>query len=426
MAPNLSKILYHWGLRGELEKITIKSQAIDLMKCKLPLIYLAVLLLKPKSVHTGERLGTQVWYEELLRETRGEFICAHHADFRRLLYDTAVSLGADVRLNTHVAFIDPDAHTVTLENGEVLSADIVIGADGAYGISRPLIDDTPPAPHQFVMYSTTIPKKVIMADKDLSYLYDRDYNKMYAWFGDGYLALGFQLGGKNEAFALFVYSPTDGFESTWTEPALLDGMRACLRTSETRLRKIGEIATHVKCVPVHEFQALDDWVHDSGRMLIIGEAAHPYPSGAIQTTAMAIEDGAVLAKLFSHLRSEEQISPFLYAFETLRQSRCTAVGTKEFGDIYFMSLPPGEQQEGRDAHFRGRRDRGLNVLDADSFEEETPQWTEIKEVFGYDAEDEADNWWQEWGLLRERAAGRVGGPPEGSWGTVLVEQQVGV
>jgi salicylate hydroxylase len=26
-------------------------------------------------------------------------------------------------------------------------------------------------------------------------------------------------------------------------------------------------------------------------------------------------------------------------------------------------------------------------------------------IWGYDAEDEADNWWVEWGLLRERAKG---------------------
>ncbi|KAG6915954.1 hypothetical protein DXG01_009176 [Tephrocybe rancida] len=408
MAPNLAKILYHWGLHKELEAIVLKSQAIDLM-----------------SFHTGERLGTHIWDEEMLRETRGEFIFAHYADFRRLLYDTAVSLGADVRLGTPVASMDPGAQTVTLESGEVLTADVVIGADGAYGLARATIDDTPAKPHQFVMYSTTVPKKAIMADPELRYLYDKPYRTMYSWFGNGCAGLGFPLGGKEE-FALFAYGPPNGCESTWTEPALLEGMRSCLENSEIRLRKLGELATYARCVPVQEFSALEDWVHDSGRMLLIGEAAHPYPAGAIQTCAMAIEDGAVLAKLFSHLRTEDQISSFLYAFETLRQPRCAAVCTKEFGDIYFMSMPPGEHQEGRDAHFRGRRDRGLNVLDADSAEEETPQWTEIKEVFGYDAEDEADNWWQEWGLLRERAAGRAWTLPDGTFGSVFVEQQVGV
>ncbi|KAH0585628.1 hypothetical protein H2248_008849 [Termitomyces sp. 'cryptogamus'] len=406
MAPNLAKILYHWGLHDKLASIAVKSQMINLM-----------------SFHTGECLGPHVWDEEMLRETRGEFIFAHYTDLRSLLYDTAVSLGADIRLNSPVASIDPDDQSVTLHTGEVLTADVIIGADGAYGLARGLITDDPPAPHQFVMYSTTISKKAIMVDQDLRWLYDQQYRSMFSWFGDGRAVLGFPLGGKEE-FALFVYGPADGFDGTWTQPALLDGMRECLASSEIRLQKLGELATHATCVPVQDFKALDeeDWVHESGRMLLIGEAAHPYPPGAIQTCAMAIEDGAVLAKLFSHLRSPDQITSFLYAFESLRLNRCTTVCTKEFGDIYFMTMPLGPQQEGRDNHFRSKRDRGLNVLDAESAEEECPQWTEIKEVFGYDAEDEADNWWQEWGLLRERAAGRVN-VLEGGLANIVVKQQ---
>lgn len=138
---------------------------------------------------------------------------------------------------------------------------------------------------------------------------------------------------------------------------------------------------------------------------------------------MAVEDGAVLAKLFSHLRTEDQISNFLYAFQDLRQPRCSAVLKKEFGDIQFMTLPPGEIQQYRDRIMREKRDAGLNVLDASGDSEETPEWSEIKEVFGYDAEDEADNWWMEWGLLRERAQGLdLAG---GTFGSVVVEQQVG-
>ncbi|KAG6849360.1 hypothetical protein H0H93_009103 [Arthromyces matolae] len=359
---------------------------------------------------SGECLGPHIWNEEMLREARGEFIFAHHADFRRLLYNAAVSLGADVRLGTSVASIDPEAQTVTLENGDVLSADVIIGADGAHGMARRLITDEPPEPHSMVMYSTLVSKKAIIADPELRYFYDRDYTSMFSWFGNGRVSIGFPVGGKDE-FALFVYGSADGFESTWREPALLDGMKEALSLGEPRLQKLGELATYATCLPVQDFRKLEDeeWVHEDGPMLLIGDAAHPYPPGAIQTLAMAIEDGAVLAKLFSHLRSSDQITSFLYAFNDLRFKRCNTVCVKEFTDIFFMAMPPGPESDGRDNHFRGRRDRGLNVLDAESLEDETPQWTEIKEVFGYDAEDEADNWWQEWGLLRERAAGRAEG-----------------
>ena len=33
---------------------------------------------------------------------------------------------------------------------------------------------------------------------------------------------------------------------------------------------------------VTERSDLDDWVHDSGRLLVVGEAAHPYPVRAVR------------------------------------------------------------------------------------------------------------------------------------------------
>jgi salicylate hydroxylase len=121
--------------------------------------------------------------------------------------------------------------------------------------------------------------------------------------------------------------------------------------------------------------------------------------------ALSVEDGAVLATLFAHLRTEDQIGNFLWAFQDLRQPRCDSVGVKENGVLYFMTMPSGEHQEERDNSMRLKRDAGINILQGSDEYEESPEWVEIKEMFGYNAEDEANNWWIEWGLLRERSKG---------------------
>lgn len=114
----------------------------------------------------------------------------------------------------------------------------------------------------------------------------------------------------------------------------------------------------------------------------------------------------MLAKLFSHLRTRDQIPNFLYAFQDVRQPRCTAIVKKEKTDIEFMTYPNGSpEKQGRDDAMRAKRDMGIYALDSGEGIEETPEWTEIKDIFAYDCEDEADNWWVEWGLLRERANG---------------------
>lgn len=221
---------------------------------------------------------------------------------------------------------------------------------------------------------------------------------------------------------MFVYGPQDGVECSWKNAATSRKLGTILNTSEPRcgvrpelldgllkptasIRKLGKLASPPTCVSVKKYPELEDWVHESGHMVVIGEAAHPIPVGSVQACAMTVEDGAVLAKLFSHLRTEDQIGSFLWAFQDLRQPRCASVLAKEHGIIYYMTMPPGEHQEYRDASMRAKRDAGLNILQASDDLGESPEWAEVKEVFGYDAEDEADNWWVEWGLLRERSKG---------------------
>ena len=122
---------------------------------------------------------------------------------------------------------------------------------------------------------------------------------------------------------------------------------------------------------------------------------------------MAVEDGAVLAKLFSHLSEERQIESFLYAFQELRQSRTRSVRASEFGNAFFMAMADCEASRQRDAGMRALGQQGVNVLEAGG--EASGLWDEIREIFGYDCEDEADDWWVQWGVLRERARGSEDG-----------------
>ena len=122
---------------------------------------------------------------------------------------------------------------------------------------------------------------------------------------------------------------------------------------------------------------------------------------------MAVEDGAVLAKLFSHLSSDQRISSLLYAFQEVRQPRTRAVYERDAFDLKYLLLPDGPEQAARDARAQAMTLAGKNVLeDAEGNEKATELWETLCRIFGYDCEDEADNWWVQWGMLRERASER--------------------
>ena len=77
---------------------------------------------------------------------------------------------------------------------------------------------------------------------------------------------------------------------------------------------------------------------------------------------MAIEDAVVFGQLFSHLSSEDQILPFLNAYEEIRKERTESVLEREISNTEMVTLPPGPAKDARDASFRQARnewDEGL-------------------------------------------------------------------
>ncbi|KAJ7765864.1 hypothetical protein DFH07DRAFT_810066 [Mycena maculata] len=397
MPPNLTKILLHWGLQDQLRAISVKSEAIQIL-----------------LGNTGELLGTHRWDEELLKETRGEYLFAHLSDLLGLLYDEAIRCGADIRVGTTALSIDPAEGTIALDFGGVLHADVIVGADGVAGLSRSILlqeelaeegDIEKSADRQLMwMYSATIPKGAILNDAALKPLYDEAQTTLFCWLGHGRSVVGYPLGGTEE-FAICAYGPYDA------DQTLADGMRETMEHTEPRLQNLLPLLSSLQRHPVMQCQPLDDWVSQSSRLVIVGTAAHPIPPGSIQESAMAVEDGAVLARLFSRLDSRDQIGQFLWAFQDIRQPRCAAATESETNIMYYTCMPAGEEQEARDQGMRAKLAAGVEVLQAGADQEETPEWQEVKEVFGYDAEDEADDWWVKWGSLRYKSTGSALGFP---------------
>ncbi|KAJ7629717.1 hypothetical protein DFH06DRAFT_1480277 [Mycena polygramma] len=377
MPPNLTKILILWGLKDRLDEISIKSEAIQIL-----------------LGDTGELLGTQHWDEELLRETRGEYLFAHLSDLIRLLYNEAIERGVEFRLGTRAASIEAAQGLITTHAGDILQADVVVGADGIGGITRRTLQEEQEIASPVNRPSIAmIPTKAILdnPDADVRRIYEEPHNTLFCWLGHEHSTVGFPVGGTAE-FALCAYGPDDGIKRN------LDG-------SEPTLKKLFPLIlpASLRGQPVIECESLEDWVSESGRLVLIGPAAHPIPPGSIQEKAMSVEDGAVLAKLFSHLGPDtqgEQINQFLWAFQDIRQPRCAAATESETHIMQYMCMPKGDEQEARDAGLRAKNAVGIQALQAGDDEEETQEWREVKEVFGYDAEDEADNWWVSWGSLK--------------------------
>ncbi|KAK7063750.1 6-hydroxynicotinate 3-monooxygenase [Favolaschia claudopus] len=397
LPPNLSKILYRWNLEPEVSAVAVKSKQIQISR-----------------LETGDRLGDHYWDDEVLRETQGEFLFGHLADLRKMMYDVAVGQGATVRLGATAVSVDPERRAVALDSGETLTADVIIGADGVFGLIRPILlaeqDIEEATEPPLCMYSAIVPKALVEKDPQSKHFYEPKVISMFSFFGNNQSVISHPTGGA-PSFTFTLYRPYDEFENS---PA--DGMRAALQSVCPRLRNLGPLIKQPRRFPVFAHPALDDWLDETGRLVVVGGAAHPIPPGSTQQYAMGLEDGAVLAKLFSHLATDSQITDFLYAFQELRQPRTESVLASETGIIHYMGMPNCPDQAARDQAMQAKYKSGDDLFVYSGDEEESAEWAEIKTVFGYDAEDEADNWWVTWGRLRARSLENAGarGDPQTS------------
>jgi salicylate hydroxylase len=167
----------------------------------------------------------------------------------------------------------------------------------------------------------------------------------------------------------------------------------------------------------------DEWMLPCTPGVILGDAAHPPVPASLQAPAMALEDAAVLAKLFSHLRRREQIPSLLGALATLRAARARQVLGGDAVNLAFTMLRYGVDgaAEARDASMRALAKAGRPVGDDPEDPVTKEQWEHIITTWAYgaytsemsrrrvaddvpsDAEDDADDWWASWGVIGERA-----------------------
>ncbi|KAF9450469.1 FAD/NAD(P)-binding domain-containing protein [Macrolepiota fuliginosa MF-IS2] len=397
LPPNITKVLYHWGYEARLREVALLSTAIDI-----------------RLLGTGERLGRHVWEDELIRDARGNFVFTHHGDFIHFLHDIANELGAKLRYGARVVEVDVEGKSVTLETGEVIKGDIIVGADGADGISRPLFDSEEDDEPLVNVYSTTIPEEVIRSDPVTAELYDTHQKGLNAaWFGDGVAALGWPL--KRSEYALVVYGPPVGDTTGWTRQGGKEQMLQLLEQAEPRLRKLGEWARDPHIVTVNRCTPLDDWYHVDGPLALVGHAAQPIAAGSVQEAAIAFEDAVALGRIFSRLKRRDQIPIFLEAYEDVRRERDIKAYHKEVGDIEFQLLPD-EYAEVRNSIMREKGKGGRNLFEvnvptdngvSDGWEE----WKGMVDQFSYNAEDAADDWWHSQGKVMEASkGGAVDGP----------------
>lgn len=254
-----------------------------------------------------------------------------------------------------VESFDGDNGSVTLESGEKVTGDLIIAADGVKSSAAAHINgpDCPPLESSdTIVYRFTLPEDTILSDLLTKELLDAGpgmCNFNVGPTGDRWLVRYWCRDDGLQNFALYILRNPD--ESMAGENELRyrtdrSHLLKELKGFHPALLRLAEMTTDVlplwRCTTREPLKTLH-----RGKLVVIGDAAHPVKPHIGQGAISAIEDAAVLGTLFTDLPSSgdltDQISQRLRLNDKLRIPRIAAY--KYYSDVPAFRNAVEEQRE---------------------------------------------------------------------------------
>jgi 2-polyprenyl-6-methoxyphenol hydroxylase-like FAD-dependent oxidoreductase len=283
---------------------------------------------------TGERLTHLELGGDIESRYGGPYIVMHRSDLLQILLDACGERGVTLMTSKEVSGVEtfPDYVTVTCADGTSYSGVAAVGADGLRSHLRRRLSDDEPVGSGYAAYRGTLP---LEKAPDLGGL-----REVVIWLGVGMHLVQYPLR-EAELFnqvAVFRSRRFTAGDADWGMPDELDEAfsDACdqVRLGVSRLNRDQHWA-------MFDREPIPTWTE--GRMVLLGDAAHPMLQYLAQGACQAIEDAAALADaLDEHLGPDktdtDAVTAALVAFQNVRAPRTARVQrtARIWGDIWHI------------------------------------------------------------------------------------------
>jgi 2-polyprenyl-6-methoxyphenol hydroxylase-like FAD-dependent oxidoreductase len=251
----------------------------------------------------GRRLTPEL-PPDMAARLRGLCVILHRAELLALLLD---ALGKEhVTLHARVLSFSQtnDRATVRFEDGRETDGDLVIGADGLNSVVRAgLHGARPPSYSGYTAWRSVV---------------SFDTSRAQAWESWGHGKRFGQVPMNGRAYWYATLNTPEGGRNADEKAALLETFRGWHPPIETLIEATPERA--ILRNDIYDRPLLATW--GSGRVTLVGDAAHPMTPNLGQGACQAIEDAVVLAKC---LDQERDISTALRTYEARRIPRVNPI-----------------------------------------------------------------------------------------------------
>ena len=306
----------------------------------------------PQYLRSDGAFAASMWPPD--QASRIEFYGFHRADLLSLFVD---QLPPSIIHTGHrcVGFEqDEEQAIVTFANGARATADIVVGADGIHSTLQQFV-----VPSARPRFSGQVAHRGIVSAASISW----PPGAMRIWLGQGKHFLVFPVRANTLVNYVGFVSTEEQTRESWSAPGDPDALAREFAGWDPMVEAILREAKNTFRWGLYDREPLPKWT--SGRLTLLGDAAHPMLPHAGQGANQAIEDGVALAAV---LARADRLSArrALAIYEKLRRERTASVQQRSRLNLARYYQPGAE------------RDRALGA-----------QHQERAWIWNYDADEEA-------------------------------------
>lgn len=258
VSPNATRIFQNWGLLGEIKEKGIAPFAAFMRSYK------------DSSELSVQYLGCQM--EELYS---APYIVIHRADLHNILLQEAERLGVHISLDCQIAKINFTEPSVELSCGELISSDVILGADGERSMCRDALlnhvssfQDS--GDHVFRI---TVDANEVAKHRDLADLIQPP--SINFWVGPGAHAISYAL--KRDGLLNIVLTCEHDASTTAQHGPLQADMaevRQAFSQWDAKFQAVLDIAQGCSKWNLFEAPEATYWTHPDGKFTLLGDSAH--------------------------------------------------------------------------------------------------------------------------------------------------------
>lgn len=268
MAPNATRVLRGWGLLDQALEIGVRPKHLVF-----------------RDAISGEELTRQTLDSEFEDRYGAPYLVIHRSDLHKILLTACEQVGVTLINDVMIDRVETigGLGRAYARNGDVYEAGAILGADGLKSTLRPAVSDDGPVPSAFVAYRGTVQITDATPQGDLE--------DVVVYLGPHCHLVQYPLR-KGELLNTVAVFKSPSFERGEEQYGGVDELEAAYRDCVPAVRNaLKNLGTTMRW-PMYDREPIDNWV--AGRMVLIGDAAHPMLQYLAQGACQALEDAAIL------------------------------------------------------------------------------------------------------------------------------------